>query len=695
MSQTVITQAFETLKAQEAANGGIVTLDEFVFASVPGLNIIDPIDRAEGLPSAEHIVHRQAVSKTGMVNSNAVVYSVVLGADVGDFEFNWVGLLNKASGVVAMIVHAPSQKKIRTQSGQQGNVLTRSFLMEYNGASQQTQIITPADTWQIDFTARLNGVDERVRLENIDTYGAAAFLSDGFQVNKNGEKFSVKKGVGYVAGLRAELLFDQDMTVSALPSKIWVDVCWQGTLTSIHEARVRLSVADNLADYTENDDVHHVFAIAEINPDGTVTDLRPVSAGAALFKLNPENNTVPYFDSGKEARLSPLSEYSRRMLEQANKEAVREHLGMDWANGNDELGFKDFYPGGGWEGDKAGSAHLQGVLHKNAMRWRFDIKNSNSLDPVWWVEKETVAMKGDITTGDTGWDGGAAYFAVKKKSGDAPVNALTGYARHNGGSGGMIGVLGRGSGQVPESEVWGMWAYAEIGFGAVDTGIQQAIILEGNLCNRGPDRGWMAGTAQGAGRGVLSITADASNRGTHAFYVGNHRATGGTPGSGGWWTGLLIAANSVAANTNSTTDYVGDGEGMRINGSGQAAHAYGGLRFYSGNLKYGVSFKEATFTNNTAILMGKDRRINWGEHVGSSRWVGYDDVTNSLNLNAMGLSIGGKRVLGERQTGIYNMSGNSSGLSINTENCTLPELARYVKAISDALISGHQLIGPN
>ena len=58
MSQTVITQAFEALKAQEAANGGVLTLDEFVFASVPNLNITDPIDRSEGLPSAEQIVHR-------------------------------------------------------------------------------------------------------------------------------------------------------------------------------------------------------------------------------------------------------------------------------------------------------------------------------------------------------------------------------------------------------------------------------------------------------------------------------------------------------------------------------------------------------------------------------------------------------------------------------------------------------------
>ena len=253
MSQTVITQAFEELKAQEAANGGVLTLDEFVFASVPDLNITDPIDRAEGLPPAAQIVHRQAVSKTGMVNSNAVVYSVVLGADVGDFEFNWVGLLNKASGVVAMIVHAPSQKKIRTQSGQQGNVLTRSFLMEYNGASTETQITTPADTWQIDFTARLNGVDERIRKENKDTYGAASFLKDGFLVTGANGNYLVKKGAAYIEGMRAELLFDQAVAVAARPSRIWVDVCWRGTLTSVWAAATKITVADSLVNYVSGD----------------------------------------------------------------------------------------------------------------------------------------------------------------------------------------------------------------------------------------------------------------------------------------------------------------------------------------------------------------------------------------------------------------------------------------------------------
>lgn len=346
MSQTVITQAFEELKAQEAANGGVVTLDEFVFASVPNLNITDPIDRTEGLPPAAQIVHRQSVSKTGMVNSNAVVYSVVLGADLGDFEFNWVGLLNKASGVVAMIVHAPSQKKIKTDSGQQGNVLTRSFLMEYSGASTQTNITTPADTWQIDFTARLNGVDERIRKENKDTYGAASFLKDGFLVTGANDSYQVKKGAAYIEGLRAELLFDQAVAVAARPSKIWVDVCWHGTLTSVWATATKITVADTLADYLAGDEQHYVFAIAEIKADGSVVDLRQASPMVQIMGLVAEPSVIPYFDKDSKLKKSAISEYIRKILAISDANGVLEELGLEEEVGlrndlqNPELGAK-------------------------------------------------------------------------------------------------------------------------------------------------------------------------------------------------------------------------------------------------------------------------------------------------------------------------------------------------------------------
>ncbi|EJK5876334.1 phage tail protein [Salmonella enterica] len=275
MSQTTITLAFEQWKAQQGATGEPVLLDEFVFANVPGLDPDQPVDRNETLPPAEQIVHRQAVSRKGVVNDNAVVHSVVLGADVGDFSFNWIGLLNKASGTLAMIVHAPLQQKLKTAEGKQGNVLTRSFLMEYNGAQAETGINTPAETWQIDFTARMAGMDERQRLENIDIFGAAAFFGDGYLVGKSGNQFYVTKGTGYVAGLRTTLAENLNITVTTRPVKVWLDVCWTGTLTSVWGVQSRITVADNLADYVQNGVQHYVFAVAGIDENGNITDLRP------------------------------------------------------------------------------------------------------------------------------------------------------------------------------------------------------------------------------------------------------------------------------------------------------------------------------------------------------------------------------------------------------------------------------------
>ncbi|ECE5986158.1 phage tail protein, partial [Salmonella enterica subsp. salamae] len=275
MSQAVITKAFTEWKAQQAINNQPVTLDEFIFAYIPGLDADKPIDNTETAPAADKIVYRQAVSKSGVVNENSVVYSVTLGADVGDFDFNWIGLANKATGTLAMIIHAPTQRKIKNANGQQGNVLVRSMLMEYSGAREATEITTPAETWQIDFTARLAAMDERQRRENIDLYGAAAFFDSGYLVAKTSNQFFVTKGAGYVAGLRAELPADLNINASAKPTKVWLDVSWTGTLTSEWAVQSKITVAADLADYVLGGVQHYVFAVASIDGAGNITDLRP------------------------------------------------------------------------------------------------------------------------------------------------------------------------------------------------------------------------------------------------------------------------------------------------------------------------------------------------------------------------------------------------------------------------------------
>ncbi|MBH2951957.1 phage tail protein [Serratia marcescens] len=275
MSQSVITKAFVEWKAQQAINNQPVVLDEFIFAFIPGLDISKPIPNTEGIPAADKIVHRQAVGKAGVVNLNAVVYSVTMGADVGDFDFNWVGLVNKASNTLAAIIHAPTQRKVKNASGQQGNVLTRSVLMEYNGAQTETQINVPAETWQIDFTARLAGMDEAVRLASLDIYGPGAFFDTGFLVAKTANQYFVTQGLGYIGGLRAVLGANQNITLTAKPTKVWADVCYHGTVTSAYQTEIKITVAASLANYTENGIAHYVFALASIDAAGVITDLRP------------------------------------------------------------------------------------------------------------------------------------------------------------------------------------------------------------------------------------------------------------------------------------------------------------------------------------------------------------------------------------------------------------------------------------
>lgn len=271
---SVITTDFERWKAQEAALGKPVALNEFVFANVPGLDPSKDISRDEQLPPAGQIVHRQAVNKAGLASENAVAYSVTLGTDTGDFVFNWIGLINKESGTLAMITHAPEQRKIKTVDGVQGNVLTRSFLLEFNGAAKETQITTSAETWQIDFTARLAGMDEIQRLANRDIYDAAAFFGDGFLVTKTAEQYRVTPGTAYIEGLRGTL--EEITTFNNLrDTKIYADFTFQGNLVSKWQTFVKITTAKTLAHYQDAAGFqHYVAVIAEIDQNGNITDKR-------------------------------------------------------------------------------------------------------------------------------------------------------------------------------------------------------------------------------------------------------------------------------------------------------------------------------------------------------------------------------------------------------------------------------------
>ncbi|MER3364078.1 phage tail protein [Providencia rettgeri] len=379
---SVITVAFENWKAQEAASGKAVLLDEFVFANVPNLDPTKPIDRNEKLPPASQIVHRQAVNKAGLASENAVAYSVTMGADVGNFDFNWIGLLNKASGTVAMITHAPTQKKLKTQNGQQGNVLTRSFILEFQGAAEETQIKTSAETWQIDFTARLSGIDEMQRLINVDSYGAAAFFNDSFEVTRSGEQFTVKKGLGYVGGLRGELAQNQILN-SLRNTKVYADFSYQGNIVSQWNTVIKITAATTLNNYVDTAGfTHQVFAIASIDANGNVKDLRPMG-GLSIQEIKALETRFKLDLSKKidKANITDQTGNSGELV--ASQRMVTTELGKKQPAGN-------YAPAGNYQpaGDYATNSALKNGLADKA-----------SQSSIYWVNVDILA---DVITRDFG-----------------------------------------------------------------------------------------------------------------------------------------------------------------------------------------------------------------------------------------------------------------------------------------------------
>lgn len=266
---TVITTAFEHWNASQVMNGLAARPDKIIFAHIPGLDPVTDIDRTAGLPAAEYIVYQAPVTQYGLINENAVAYSVVLDTLVGDFDFNYLGLLHEESGTLCMVVHTLPQNKIATAAGQQGNSFTRTFLMEFNGAAESSQITVTAETWQIDYSARLAGIDESVRLTNLDYYGPAAFIGNGFKVTKDGEQYRVAAGVGYVGGLRVVL--DEDVLIDKGDHlSIWLDAALKGTVTGAHTPSVNLLLADELVDYVDIAGQRHYVTKLAVEDGGVV-----------------------------------------------------------------------------------------------------------------------------------------------------------------------------------------------------------------------------------------------------------------------------------------------------------------------------------------------------------------------------------------------------------------------------------------
>ncbi|MBB6158525.1 microcystin-dependent protein [Pseudomonas sp. JAI115] len=269
----IITLAGERQIAQKQGQQQPLLVSRFIFANVPGLDPQTPVDHAAGKPEAAHIVYVYAIPKenAGFVNPNQVVYSAQLGSDIGDWDFNWVGLEDE-DGVLFAVSHVPLQQKRKNIPPLQiGNNLTRNFLVAYDGAQALTGVTIDASTWQHDFTVRLAGIDERERQSNRDLFGRACFLGQGFAMTYDGSHFWLTPGTGYVEGIRVNLT--QPFPVTVLQAgNVCLDVCLERDLNDRVASFTTRS--GDWADYTDASGQRHYCVPLGNVGESSIIDLR-------------------------------------------------------------------------------------------------------------------------------------------------------------------------------------------------------------------------------------------------------------------------------------------------------------------------------------------------------------------------------------------------------------------------------------
>ena len=269
-----ITLAGESLIAQKQGAGEKLEIARFVLALVPGLDPNAPVDRAAGKPPAGQIVFTKAYDRKGYVSPNQVIYSLMVGSDVGDWDFNWIGLEAAGGELLAVATVPVQQKRKNIPPLQIGNNVTRNFLVEFNGAQALTGITVDASTWQHDFTVRLNGIDVRERLSNRDVFGRVCFLSDSLQMERSFGLYQVKSGIAYVEGIRVALAEPVQAQLPALPAKAWLDVALARE-GSDSVATWKVVFGEAKADYVDsNGTAHYVVELASVAVSGEITDLR-------------------------------------------------------------------------------------------------------------------------------------------------------------------------------------------------------------------------------------------------------------------------------------------------------------------------------------------------------------------------------------------------------------------------------------
>lgn len=151
MSLLAITNAGVLYKDAVFAGEEVQNITRVIFRNIAGLVPETAIDLAQGVPSTD-IVHTNPIERVAALDGNTVVMSTVLGYDIGDFQYNWYGVIaQKAdlSEVLIAVVQTPVQTKTKTEGATTGNYSTKSIVWKTANIAMTLNVTLSALPWQM------------------------------------------------------------------------------------------------------------------------------------------------------------------------------------------------------------------------------------------------------------------------------------------------------------------------------------------------------------------------------------------------------------------------------------------------------------------------------------------------------------------------------------------------------------------
>ncbi len=109
----------------------------------------------------------------------------MLEQDIGDFDYNWIGLVTR-DGTLLAVDYLPLQRKRQGVN----NVHNRSFVLKFAAAAALARITIPAQSWMFDYSPQIDA------LTLLATSNATAQINNmrrtvrNYFLNKNFSNFS-------------------------------------------------------------------------------------------------------------------------------------------------------------------------------------------------------------------------------------------------------------------------------------------------------------------------------------------------------------------------------------------------------------------------------------------------------------------------------------------------------------------------